>query len=355
MTKPSKQSNLSVAICAALIGKTAGEIQLFPAGPFRATDGRPADVPNWFITKEAVDRINASNRVNRFIIDYEHQTLLAKDNGQPAPKAGSFRNLVWRDDGVYADDVQWTTRAASYISNDEYSHISPVFIYNTSTGEILDITMASITNDPAIDGMSEVIAQAAASLGFTQSKSHSLNDNYQESVMDEELLAALGLDKTATASEALAAATALATKAKTAEEATTALATATAEVTTLKTASPDPAKYVSVSVVSELQTQVAALSKTAASAAVNDLVEPALADGRLLPPLESWARELGESNIAALTSFLGKTQAVDGLKSKQTTAIPPDADNDVSESEKSIAAACSITHEQFVAAKKEAA
>lgn len=352
MTKPSKQK-LSVAICASLIGKAVGEIQLFPAGPFRAQDGRPTDVPHWFITKETVDRINASNRVNRFIIDYEHQTLLAKDNGQAAPKAGTFRNLVWRENGVYADDVVWTNRATNYISDDEYSHISPVFIYNTSTGEILDITMAAITNDPAIDGMSEVLVQAAASLGFSQSN---LNKHVnQESVMDEELLAALGLHKNATASEAIIAATALATKAKTADEAATALAAATAEVSALKTESesPDPAKFVPVEAVTELQTQVAALTSQAQSNQVNDLIEPALADGRLLPALEEWARDLGETNVAALTAYLDNAKTIAGLKTTQTKVTTlPDSESQISEPEQSIAAACGITLEQFTAAKK---
>jgi hypothetical protein len=36
-----------------------------------------------------------------------------------------------------------------------------------------------------------------------------------------------------------------------------------------------------------------------------ELVDSALSDGRLLPSQETWARDLGKSNIDALRSFLG--------------------------------------------------
>lgn len=347
MTKPSNNS-LSVGICSQSINRKSGEIQLFPAGPFRAQDGRPTDAPHWFITESTVSRINASSRVNRFIIDYEHQTLLSKTNGNAAPKAGDFRHLVFRDDGVFADDVAWTSRAADYIESDEYSHISPVFVYNKSTGEILDITMAAITNDPAIDGMNEAVVHAAASLGFNHSI---LKPQSTESEMDEDLLAALGLEKDATAEQAVAAATALKAKAK---ENESALATATSELATLKNEKPDPEKFAPVAVVTELQTQVAALSKQVQSSEIDDLIEPAMSDGRLLPSLEDWARELGNKDIAALTSFLGKTTPVAGLGGNQTEGKAPEGDGKtpLSESETSIAAACGITTEQFTAAKK---
>ncbi len=342
MAKPINK-NLAVAICAQRINRKRGEIQLFPSGVFRASDGRPTDVPYWFITAETVDRINNSDRKNKFIIDYEHQTLYTKVNGQPAPKAGSFKNLVWRSSGVYSDDVEWTARASDYIERTEYSSISPVFEYNTETGEITNLFMAAITNDPAIDGMAEAIA---ASYQFNPKQ-----NSQQESPMDDELLAALGLDTNATGEQALAALTALKTKAA---ERKAALATATADLEAAKTTQPDPAKYAPVSVVTELQSTVAALSKQVTAAQIDDLIEPALSDGRILPALESWARDLGNKDIAALTTFLNGIKPVAGLDGSQTGGKgPADDDNSaLSDAESTIAAACGITPEQFSDAKK---
>lgn len=72
-------------------------------GKFRATDGRPHDVPHWFIDADLAAQIIAEfeARANRTVVDYEHQTLLAAQNGQPAPAAGWFGKLEWRESGLY--------------------------------------------------------------------------------------------------------------------------------------------------------------------------------------------------------------------------------------------------------------
>jgi len=52
-----------------------------------------------------IDRVAAA--AVDYVIDYHHQTLLAEKNGQPAPAAGWFDALEWREgDGLYAIDVR---------------------------------------------------------------------------------------------------------------------------------------------------------------------------------------------------------------------------------------------------------
>ncbi|MCY1527965.1 Mu-like prophage I protein [compost metagenome] len=90
-----------------------------------------------------------------------------------------------------------------------------------------------------------------------------------------------------------------------------------------KAKTPDPAKYVPLAVVEELKKDVAALRSTQIGSEVNGLVEGGLADGRLLPAQEEWARELGKKDIAALKTYLDKTPAIAALKGQQTTGKPP--------------------------------
>ena len=182
------------------------------------------------------------------------------------------------------------------------------------------------------------------------------------------LLASLGLPETTTEDAAVAALNALGplqalqARAATAVAACTALslpqdATAdavTAACTGLRTAgTPDPAKYVSVSVVEELKTSVAALSAQSLARQVDDLVNPALADGRLLPAQEKWARELGASNVAALTSYLQTAQPIAALKGTQTGGTPPAAtskgDAQLTASELAVCTAMGLTPEQYKA------
>ena len=52
-------------------------------------------------------------------------------------------------------------------------------------------------------------------------------------------------------------------------------------------------------------------------------IKPALADGRLLPALEGWARDLGKKDMAALTAYLGAAKPIAALTGTQTGGIPP--------------------------------
>src|SRR5690606_17995947 len=114
MQKASKQtpkhSVFAIAACVfELQANAAGEIQLLPAGAFRARDGRPEKIPHWFIDGDIAAAViaRAASRKTPLVIDYEHQTLLTEQNGQPAPAAGWFREMEWRDGaGLFALNVE---------------------------------------------------------------------------------------------------------------------------------------------------------------------------------------------------------------------------------------------------------
>lgn len=302
-THPTQLAALSVC----LPDNTApGSIRLLPAGSFRSADGsgRPAGIASGWLLDDARAALlvaAAAVRVSDYAIDYEHQTLLASENGQPAPAAGWFKQLEWRaGDGLYATDVRWTERAAAMIAAGEYRYLSPVFSYHAKTGAVTGLGPAALTNNPGLDGLTD-LAALSAFFDLTPEKEKPM----------KQLLAALGLAEGATEEEALAALAALNSGHET-------------QVAALKSAAPDLSKYVPLATMTELHTQVATLTAQLNGKEVDDLVEVALSSGKLLPAQESWARDLGKSNLAALTAYLETAQQVTALTGTQTGGKEPD-------------------------------
>lgn len=150
-----------LGMCTANIPQASNEFQLFPAGKFRTQDGRPKEINDWVMTARIASHLvkEFKAKKNPMVVDYEHQTVLAADNGKPAPAAGWVHGLEWREgQGLYAVDVKWTEAARASIQADEYRYISPTFRYNRETGEVLQLVNAALTNSPALDGMEAAVA-----------------------------------------------------------------------------------------------------------------------------------------------------------------------------------------------------
>lgn len=132
------------------------EFRILPAGVFRANDGRPANLPGWRIDSAIAGRLiaAAAQRADDLVIDYEHQTLKATANGQPAPAAGWFKTLAWREGaGLFAQEVRWTDKARAMLKAGEYRYVSPVFAFDPATGEIRSLHSIALTNTPALSGL----------------------------------------------------------------------------------------------------------------------------------------------------------------------------------------------------------
>jgi len=294
------------AICSFEIEKTGSEIQLFPFGEFAARDGRPGPGKVWRMTDRAARTViaRAERRKTPFLVDYEHQTLSSEKNGQPAPAAGWFSKLEWRPGkGLYASDVTWTEKASAHIDAKEYRFISPVFTFSAD-GAVLELLMAGLTNNPAIDGMDAV---AATALTIAREG---------EGVEMEALLKLLGLPEDADIDAVTEAVAALKES----------LAAAEAKTAAAKAETPDPAKYAPVEALSALHDEVAALKAQINTSEVGAMVASALADGRLLPAMEGWARELGAKDIASLKTYIDSAQPIAALRGTQTGGKAPAGD-----------------------------
>ena len=378
---PSKTSRLAVLTAAALSAAVAacsftlGDIstqqpntngryllQFTPGQDFTPSDGRPMDVPAWRInTAIATQVINRFNAAQPLVIDYEHQTLHKETNGQPAPAAGWIHGLRWVEGSGLFAEVELTARALQEISAGEYRYFSPVFLYSPETGEVLKATMGALTNNPAIHGMQALNAmQAAASAQFSTPQTIPSEDFMNPTL--KALLATLGLPETTTEQAAL---TAVQSHKDTAEASRTALAlkaedgatAVTAACSALTTKAPDPAQFVPVATVTAMQVQLAVLTAKVQADEVDKLIQPALADGRLLPAMEPWARDLGKTNVAQLTAFLQAAQPVAALSGTQTGGKAPTqatGAHGLSQGEMAACTAMGITPEDFAKTKAAA-
>lgn len=285
---------------------------MFPDGEFDAPRGSLRGQGPWRMDERIAARViaQAAARSTDIPIDYEHQILMTEQNGQPAPAAGWIdrTSLGWVGDGdepgLYGS-VTWTAAAEAMIDGDEYRYLSPVFPYDTN-GTVLDLLHVALTNTPGID----TTVLAAARARFTQ---HPTPDEETETMNLADLLAQLGLPDTTTEEAALNAVAALKAAAD----------DANAQIAALKAASPDPARYVPVTALEDVKTELAALKSSQTTTEVDALIKTGVDEGKLLPAQEEWARELGQKDVAALKSYMDKTPAIAALKRTQTDGKAP--------------------------------
>ena len=324
-------------------GPAPGRIQLFPAGEFSARDGRPGTLKGvkakaWTLTFETAAAVIArwQQRETPLVVDYEHQTINAAENGKPAPAAGWIESLEAGPDGLYAT-VKWTDAARAFIQADEYRYISPVFSFDPETGAVLELKSAALTNYPALDGMDAVTARAE-----------------DDPPMKKETLEALrhffGLAADADEDAALAA-----LKAQGDGQ------TLTAMLTAAKEAIPDPSKYVPAAILTAAQEKNAALAAKVEElegestlAALTAEIDAALADGRLPKACEAWAKATAKTNPEAIKGYIASAVPVAALTSTQTGGTPPAGAPHtaaLTDEEKYAAKAAGISETDFLAAK----
>ena len=292
-------------------GPAPGRIQLFPMGEFSARDGRPGTLKGVKVNAWKLDAALAAviarwqQRETPLVVDYEHQTMNAVENGKPAPAAGWIESLEVEPDGLYAT-VKWTEAARAFIKADEYRYISPVFTFDPKTGAVLELKSAALTNYPALDGLDAVAARTE-----------------DDSPMKKETLEALrhffGL-----AADADEAAVVAALKAQGDGR------TLTAMLAVAKEADPDPAQYVPAAMLTAAQEKNAALAAkvkelegSGTLAALTAEIDAALADGRLPKACEGWAKTTAKTNPEAIKSYIASAVPVAALKGTQTGGTSP--------------------------------
>lgn len=304
------------------------EAQLLPVGPFRSTDVRPVECAAWQLDGEIAARVieRAAGKKSDALIDYEHQSLRSKDNGQKVIAAGWIPNsFEWRaGKGLYATGIAWTNDAKQEIADLKYRYVSAVFYYDAASGEVLEIVSVALTNTPALDGL-DALAQAALSRGGLHDF---LTTGGANMALTEQQQAALTAERDA-ATQQLAALTT--------EHATvkTSLAALTVENTDLK------AK------VTAIEAEKAAAALAAEKAGHADLLLAALTDGRLTPAQKPWAEK---QSLAALTEYLDATKPV-ALLTKQVDGKGAAGEHGLTEVELAYCTKMSVKPEDYAKTK----
>jgi phage I-like protein len=303
-----------LAACALRVRPDDPLIRLMPDGVFHAPRGALSGTGPWRLTPLSAQKIIAANkaRTTDILIDFEHQALLSERNGQPVPAAGWIdpRSLEYRptgdEPGLYGA-VSWTPPAKALIKDYQYRYLSPVFPYD-ETGAPLDILHVALTNVPAIDAPVMAALSAALSALYPAFFTPPSTTETTPMTFFERLRTALELPDTATEEAALAHLAAL--KAKADAPPPVAALSATSE--------PDPARFVPIEVMKDLQSQVAALSVRLNDDEASRLIEAAMAQGKLIEAQRAWATGLGRANLAALKAFIDTAPGIAALQGVQS-------------------------------------
>lgn len=324
-----------IAACALRVAPGDALVRLIPAGRFDAPAGALAGAGPWQLSEPAARAIiaRAALRSADIVIDYEHQTLLAERNGQPAPAAGwiDAAGLEWRADGLYGP-VRWTAAASAAIDADEYRYLSPVFVYDPDGGEVLDLLHVALTNTPALNQERGAAALAAARRVLDpQSAPFIADPTTEEPLVDNAtLIALLGLADGATEDDIKAAIAALQESQVQLQAVRQALGMgetddAAAVVAALKASGATaPTGFVPRAVYEEAQAQIAALRTGGDQAEIDRLIEDGLAAGRI--PGKATADWLRGQGLAALKGYLADAPAIAALGATQTGGRKPDGD-----------------------------
>lgn len=325
-----------IAACVAeILSQNLNEIQLFPAGEFRAVDGRPVECDAWLMTREIAETLIAqvAARQTPYVIDYEHQTLRASQNGKPAPAAGWFTDIAWREgDGLYAINVEWTDAAAAAITAKEYRFISPVFNYDKN-GHVTVLLHAALTNTPAVDGMDEVMLAAASQFAALSQPTE------EDLTVDEELIKELlsnlrwmlNLPATATAEDIKTELQKAIDLISNGQGTTVAANQSLVDllkgketlIADLSSKAYDPTKHVPLAGYLELQAKYNEALNAGQQQEVSGLIQAALSDGRLNTTMKDWAEDLGRKDPDALKGYLEKATPIAALTQLQSKGKAP--------------------------------
>lgn len=312
--------------------RPADRVRIFPAGKFRAIDGRPADTDAWridaTIAQKLID-VQAAKQTSTSI-DYEHQTLNAVSNGQPVRAGGWFERLEWVEgDGLYAIDVTWTPAAAKMIADDEYRYISPVFSYDQKTGEITSLFNIALTNSPGLELPGSVMAALSTQLSTQQPEMPM--DEEQLNTLLNSLRWTLNLPATSTAGdiqaelEKIIACISGGQGTAATRVGLLALLTAQEEKITALSAQkpqPDPAQFVPIAALTAVQQELAAALTGNARQEAEGLIQAALSDRRLVPGMEEWAREYASRDLAGFKNYLDSAPSLAALADMQSCGVP---------------------------------
>jgi len=301
-------------------------IMLLPAGPDVRT--RPHDGRRWRLDN-AGKVVEASQALVPLGIDYEHQSIHAPKNGQPAPAAGWITRVYAQDGAIYGE-VEWTARATEMLKAREYRYISPVFEHDKQ-GHITRIIGAGLVFDPALS-MPALAGAQLQEYDMDEPKDNHSQDAYQD--LRNRLMEALSLDDAADDSALVAAVEALVSGSAEASAKPGDAAAGDAQTDEIKA----------------LTARIDRLQTDYQKAQANEAVEKAIAGGKLPPAQRDWALSYAIKDSESFAQFVAAAPVI--LK-----AVPPGAPGKpppaLDATEQAICSAMGLSAEQYRAHNPE--
>lgn len=359
MSKPAAPAAADVAVIANAIalpvqgGVPQKRFRIVPFGTFGGRDGRGP----WHLRDKAhAEQVIAATRAFLngvdMLVNYDHQSEYAAVPGVGGvAKAAGWINpdtLEVGDDGIYVA-ADWTPAAEAALQAREYRYYSPHFRARPGTGELTRIVNVGLTNSPNI----EVSALASQEVGAFSEGSPMKKF---ATLLSASALTALALNADSE-DDAVVNAIDQLVKDKAGDAAILAsvrarfkLADDAGEEAVLNAITsaaaagqPDPAKFVPVDALKDVQAQLAAIQEEKVLASVDQAIE----QGRLVPALKDWAISLGKKDISELQSYLGKAPVFSG--GSQLQGDPPATEKGkLSAEESAICAQLGISEADFL-------
>lgn len=337
-----------VALASAEDGAPLEWVKLLPMGQFGGKDGRgPYLVEDMAHAQAIIAASKPEGSSLDPVVDYDHQTDLAavKDVGGTAPASGWIVEMQARADGIWGK-IAWTAKALAALKDREYRYLSPVFPHSKSTGRVLAILRAGLTNKPNLE------------LGALASEEASDGD---DDLNKAKLAQALGLGEDATEDQIHAAITA---NAAAAAAATQNLALAAQAAGLKPDAKPDevvtaisaalaakPAGDQTDAIVelqSQLNTLKADLDKKDGEAAV----DVAIASGKITPAARDTFIALHASDRAKFDAIVGAAPTI--IRQGAVLTVKPELkEGELDDTAKAVCASMGITPEAYIASQKE--
>lgn len=293
---------------------------------------------------------NAARGEQRAVIDYEHQTIDAKTNGQPAPAAGWVRRFRAGPNGELLADVEWTKRAKRMIQRDEYRYLSPYFAYRKRGREVHSVIHIGLTNAPALSTLPKLAAKLEVTMD--DKKLRKLLGLADDATVDgaavETALAKLGEDAAAKAVSEIARTAGLAEDADADAVAVAAKAGKDGEGTE---GTEDPGEWVPRSEFDRLAARLETVEKSAATQDAEALVDEAVKAGKLAPGNRKWGLAYAAKDPKGFAEFAASAPVV---VPEGAASAPAPADG-LSVLEAKVAREIGVDEADYLAAKKVAA
>ncbi|MHC1792020.1 phage protease [Solidesulfovibrio sp.] len=355
-------------------------MQLLPAGQFCGRDGAgPYSLAD---AQAVIDASLAAASGADLPIDYDHQILWSKDNGQPAPAAGWIKAFEARLDGIWGR-VEWTQAAASRLRDREYRYLSPVF-WHDPAGRILRIEHAALTNTPNLElaavasrlhsnggemDLKQFLAMLAPVLGLPADVTAEQMAAHAKGLAERDKAAGvvlvgmskrLGLPETATpqvietaVADALAAvhdtakALGLTGPVKPAQLAACAKDLVSAKQGQTQTAEADPTTHVPMSEFQAVASRLKALETSLTTDKASAAVEAAMAAGKITPAGKDWALGYASKDLAGFEAYVAVAPAIVTPGKGGANGQPPKADGQMGEADLAVCSRLGLDPETY--------